>query len=427
MERIKIIFGRISEEKVVEESIRIENYIDIDVLQNMLINLSSATGIAFVLVDIKGKPVNEYVGFTEFCEGLRDVAQYKETCYQCDAHGGLHAMIKGKPHIYRCHANLVDFAIPIMLNGNYLGAILGGQTKAAGDVPEDMNNILTSDVGDFILANKAIRDKYDKVPRVPFEKIEAVANTIFEISNYIIEREYVNSVKKKLHDNQLRLMQAEQNKIELEKALKDIELKALYYQINPHFLFNALNTICRMAYLENAEETEEIAFAFSDMMRYVIRENSTEMISVKDELAHCHNYLKIQKNRLQNRLNYTIDMEGNHEGIMCPFMILQPLVENSVKYAAEARNQGATIHIRGYREEKQFIIEIEDDGPGISKEKIQQLLQPTEEHRQKTDSIGISNINQRLLYAYGENYGLEFKDQDQDHMGTCVKIRLKLS
>lgn len=409
-----------------EESIRIANYIDLDVLQSMLVNLSEATGIAFVVVDITGIPVNAPVGFVEFCSSLRNMEQYRKKCYQCDAHGGLHATITGEPHIYRCHADLVDFAVPILLNGNYLGAILAGQAKVGDDAPEVMNSIIHSDVQELLKTDDNLRAQYDRVETMSYAKLRAVANTIYEISNYIVEREYVNSVKKRLQDNQLQLLQAEQNKIELEKTLKDQQLRALYYQINPHFLFNALNTICRMAYIENAEETEEIAFAFSDMMRYVIRESNIEMVRLSDEIRHCQNYLKIQQMRLKERLCYEIDIPQKYYELPCPFMILQPIVENSVKYVAEACEEGALIRIRAYENVGDLVIEISDSGEGIREEILSTLLVSNEEREAKTDSIGILNIHQRLIHTYGNDYGLEILSRPQEDIGTLVRIRIPI-
>lgn len=410
-----------------EETMKLCKYIDIDVLQRILENLAKATGIAFVTVDIKGNPVADYVGFTKFCRYIRNMGEYKEICYQCDAHGGLHATIKGEPYIYKCHAGLVDFAVPIMVNGNYLGAILAGQVKVEDDESKSLNSIIESDLSLYLEKDKNLKEAYDEVTQVSYCKVKSTANTIHEISNYIVEREYINTVKKKLHENKMRLMEEEKKRNELEKSLKDAELKALYYQINPHFLFNALNTICRLAYLEKAERTEEIAFAFSDMMRYVLNKNNSELVTVKSELQHCRNYLKIQKIRLGERFNYSINFSEKYDDVECPFMILQPIIENSVKYVAEVKVEGGNIKISGYDDDENLIIDIEDDGDGIPREKIQSLLNIKNGSNTKEESIGINNVNKRLIYLLGEDYGLKIFSSNKPNEGTLVRINLKLN
>lgn len=405
----------------------LEKYIDIDVLQRILTNMAKATGIAFVTVDIKGKPEAGYVCFTKFCSLLRKNEKYKAKCYQCDAHGGLQATIKGEPYIYRCHAGLVDFAVPIMVNGNYLGAILAGQVKVdEEDQNKHLTSIIESDLDLKSKENRELKDAYEKIVEVPYSKVAATANTIHEISNYIVEKEYINIVKKKLHDNQIKLMEEAQIRNELEKSLKDAELKALYYQINPHFLFNSLNTICRLAYLEKAERTEEIAFAFSDMMRYILNRNNAEIVTVKDELQHCKNYLKIQKIRLGERLNYRIIFPDKYDNVVCPFMILQPIVENSVKYVAEVKIEGGKIEIDGYDDGENLIIDVKDNGDGIPKEKIESLLSIREYRSGKDESIGIKNVNKRLIYFFGEDYGLDIFSNNKQNEGTTVRIKLRL-
>lgn len=408
-----------------EKSMQIENLIDLTTLKNILDNLAKATGCAFVTVDYKGTPVTEYSGFTDFCKMFRANDKYKEVCFQCDAHGGLQAAITGKPYIYKCHAGLVDFAVPIMVKNNYLGAIMAGQVTVNEEKMKSFAPIINQKCDwetkkEFLYARNRILE-------VPYEKVVATAYTLHEISNYIVEREYINIVKKKLDMNQMKLLEDAKIRTELENSLKEAELKALYYQINPHFLFNALNTICRLAYIENAKRTEEIAYAFSDMMRYVLKKNNSEHVTIKDEITHSKNYLKIQKIRLGERLNYTVDVSEEHENVECPFMVLQPLIENSVKYVAEAKEEGGNVSIRSYKKGNDIIIEIEDDGDGISKEKISDLLSDEHEIDIKDESIGIRNVNKRLIYSFGKEYGLEIVSGNNANKGTIVRVKIKLN
>nr|WP_312577240.1 PocR ligand-binding domain-containing protein [Sedimentibacter sp.] len=408
-----------------EESMKLGNYIDLGVLQNILDNFAKATEISFVAVDYKGTPVTRYSGFTNFCNMLRTHDEYKAICYQCDAHGGLQAAITGRPCIYKCHTGLVDFAVPIMVKGNYLGAILAGQVKVEEEHRKSLN-LITGLECDWKSKNELL-NAYHEISEVPYEKVLSTAYTIHEISNYIVEKEYINIVKKKLNTNQMKLLKEERKRSELEKSLKEAELKALYYQINPHFLFNALNTICRLAFLEKAERTEEIAYAFSDMMRYVLKKNNSQLVTIKDEVIHSRNYLKIQKIRLGERLNYNIDISEKYENIQCPFMILQPLIENSVKYVAEAKEKGGNINIRGYDDGTDLIIEIEDNGDGISEDQIFRLIHTSSQNNIRNDSIGIHNVNKRLIYLFGESYGLQVISENKPGKGTIVRIRVKLN
>ena len=129
---------------------------------------------------------------------------------------------------------------------------------------------------------------------MPVEKILAVAQILCDSYNYSVEKQYANKVDAELREKDLKLIKEEKLRIEMEKALREIELKALHYQINPHFLFNVLNTIGRLAFFENAKMTEDVVYAFSDMMRYILRKSSQPLSSLGLEIGYVVNYLKLQ-------------------------------------------------------------------------------------------------------------------------------------
>lgn len=167
--------------------------------------------------------------------------------------------------MYICHAGLIDFAIPIMIKGQYVGAFLAGQVTSTDFA--DLKKITTQ--SEDWKDNQELVELYSQVKEVSVEKIEAVAQIICDSYNYSVEREYANKVNAELREKDYKLMKEEKLRIEMEKSLRDIELKALHYQINPHFLFNVLNTIGRLAFFENAKMTEDVVYAFADMMRYI--------------------------------------------------------------------------------------------------------------------------------------------------------------
>ncbi len=406
----------------------ISDLIDLKKMQNILDNFAKATGLSFVTVDHRGTPVTQYSGFTKFCHKLRSYYDYRETCYKCDEMGGLRAAVLGKPYFYRCHTGLVDFAIPIMLRGNYLGAILAGQTKVEEDYYGKIEYITTKTKGWD--DNIDLKEAYDEIAEVSFDKVTSTAYTLHEISKYIVEKEYLNIVKHQLNDRHMKYIEEKKKQTELEKSLKEAELKALQYQINPHFLFNALNTICRLAYIEGADKTEEMGYAFSEMMRYVLKKNTSQLMKLGEEIGHSKNYLKIQKIRLGERLNYSIDIPEKYHEINCPFMMLQPLVENSVKYVVEVRENGGAINIKGYDDGSDLILTVEDNGDGIPEEKAKDILindgAGINPEISSKEEIGLANVNKRLIHFFGEKYGLEISSPGKGKTGTIIKIRLPL-
>lgn len=404
-------------------NIKISDFINVEEYQEMQDNWTKATGIGFITVDSEGKPVTKQSGFTDFCQALREKEEYRDLCYFCDACGGRKARKMGKPYVYTCHTGLVDFAIPIMLGDQYVGAILAGQVNA-----QDKDTLKPIVARSTEWKNDPeLVELYNKTPKMPLEKILAVSNVIFESYKYFAEKEYVYKVDKELKEKKLKLMKEEKLRIEMEKSIKDIELKALHYQINPHFLFNVLNTIGRLAFFENAKMTEDVVYAFSDMMRYVLKKSSNQLGPLKDELAHVNNYLKIQKIRLGSRLQYNVQMPEKFMEVKVPFMCLQPVVENSIKYAVENRAAGGSITVEVYQKEQDLYVEITDDGDGISKQKIQEILDGDAYRNSHEHSVGLHNVNSRLKLFYGKTYGLAIESPGKNGGGTKVTVRVPLN
>ena len=403
-------------------NIHIEDVIDKKELQNLQDNWAKATNLAFVSVDCNGTPITEYSNFTPFCEKLREKEEFRERCHYCDACGGRKARRIGKAYVYICHAGLIDFAIPIMIKGQYVGAILAGQVKSTDY--EALRKITPATQG--WKKDPELMKLYDQVTVVPVEKIQAVAQILCDSYNYSVEKQYANMVDAKLREKDLKLIKEEKLRIEMEKALREIELKALHYQINPHFLFNVLNTIGRLAFFENAKMTEDVVYAFSDMMRYILRKSSQPLSSLGDEIAYVINYLKIQKIRLGSRLQYTIDVPEELYTVKLPFLSVTTIVENSIKHAVEKRASGGSIEVRAHKKDKDLYVEIIDDGDGIAPERITSILRGDAYKNEKEGAVGMYNINNRLIHHFGHEYALMIESENKPSMGTKVTIKVPL-
>ena len=403
--------------------IKLDKLIDVKVLQSIQDSFSDATKISAITVNYNGEPITKPSNFTGFCNLIRKDEKMSSMCYQCDAYGGVQSAISRKPHIYKCHAGLYDFAVPIMIEDNYVGAILCGQTKI-----EDNDD---SRIGNFgrdtdWRKHKGLIEEYEKIQPRTYKEIEDAANLIHQISKYMVDSEFLNIIKEELNNKTTKLMEEENKRVELERDLKEAELKSLHYQINSHFMFNSINTIANMARLEKAYKTEEFVYNFSDMIKYSLKKDNLNTVYLEDEVSYIENYLKIQKTRFGDRLEYLIDVDERFYNIRCPYMILQPVVENFVKYVVEPRIKGGKINIKAYIENGKILIDLKDDGDGINKNKIDNILGGTEYFKNK-DCIGLYNINRRLKYLYGEEYELQIHSTNLEGEGTLVRITLPLT
>lgn len=403
--------------------LKITDIIDVEVLQRIQDSFSNATGLAAVTVDYKGNPITEYSNFSEFCTGVRKNSNNRDCCYQSDAHGGIESARSGKPSIYICHGGLVDLAVPIMVKGNYLGAILAGQVKIDEDEMKRLPLGTGQPLTDFSDQPDILRLS-DKTLKTNLAQVRASAELLYTITNYLVEKQMVHMIQEELHNKNLELMEEVKLRSEVEASLKEADLKALQAQINPHFLFNVLNTIGRLALLEGADKTQEMIYAFSDMMRYTLKKEKNNIVTLKEELEHVQNYLSIQKMRLGNRLNYEISVDESTEDILCPFMTIQPFVENAIIHAIEPNAKGGDISITARLFKEMAVLKIADNGKGISADKIHKILDGTYESddREKNTGIGINNANKRLMYYYGINRGIEIKSEL--NKGTEITITI---
>ena len=404
-------------------NINIEDVVNVKELQDLQDNWAKATDLAFVTVDCNGKPITRHSNFTPFCEELRKVESFRERCYYCDACGGRKAKRQGKAYVYICHAGLIDFAIPITIDGQYVGAILAGQVKSPS---YDNLKSITNQTLEW-REDEKLQGLYEKIQTISVEKIKAVAQILCDSYNYSVQKEYDNKVEAALREKDFQLMKEEKLRLEMEKSLRDIELKALHYQINPHFLFNVLNTIGRLAFFENAKMTEDVVYSFADMMRYILRKSSDPLSSLRDEVFHVQNYLKVQKIRLGSRLQYTVDVPDKYMPVKFPFLSLTTIVENSIKYAVENRAAGGMVKIRAYEKNKNLHVEVEDNGDGIAPEKIVSILRGDAYKDNNQGSMGLYNISSRLIRLFGSEYALDVISENKPRRGTKVIIRVPMT
>lgn len=197
-----------------------------------------------------------------------------------------------------------------------------------------------------------------------------------------------------------------------EKYLRTYELNALHSQINPHFLYNTLDSIVWMAEFNDSEKVIAITKALAQFFRLSLSKGE-ELISLKDEVSHVTQYLFIQKQRYGDQLQYEIIEDDTLSLIKVPKIIIQPIVENAIYHGIRNLEAHGLIQIKTYRDIDHLIILIMDNGVGFDSKKAQK-------GEIKLGGIGLQNVNQRLKLYYGEDSGLEIKSE----LGKGTEVRL---
>lgn len=373
--------------------------IDIKSLQNIQDKFANIVKLSTITVDENGTPVVNSSKFSRFCNLVRSTEIGRRRCEACDASGGANAMKIGKPIIYFCHSGLTDLAAPIIVDNNYIGCILCGQI-----VVEEFHNkryMNLEKLSDEInVPKEELRKALQEVKVWKYKDITDAADFLYLFSNFIA-RIGVSNI------THFKLLEQTREKMYLEKLLKNTKIKALQSQINPHFLFNTLNTIARMALLENAPKTEELIYTLSDMLRYSIK-NSESMVSIETEINNIKKYLFIQHERYGNRISYEINIDKEILHCKIPVMTLQPIVENSIIHGLECKKLGGKIIINGLLSADEYIlIQIIDNGIGIDPSKLEIIN--SENNDNDSLELGIQNVRNRLKHYFGENCSLKVK------------------
>lgn len=205
---------------------------------------------------------------------------------------------------------------------------------------------------------------------------------------------------------------------EEEINLRKTELKALQAQINPHFLYNTLDSIAWMCEQGRNADAVRMVHALARLFRISISRGH-ELIPIAKEIEHAESYLQIQMYRYKNQFTYDFDVDPDCLGYYCNKITLQPIIENSINHGLDLMVDEGRIDVLVRQDGDDIVFSVRDNGVGMSEEQIEAIMQhgPTDR-----TGIGIKNVNDRLKIYFGKSYGLHITSEPD--VGTCVEIRM---
>lgn len=205
-----------------------------------------------------------------------------------------------------------------------------------------------------------------------------------------------------------------------EQAKKEVELEALHAQINPHFLYNTLNTIKWMAKIQGNTSVSTAITALVKLLRISIN-LGRDMITLKEEIDYVKNYIVIQTLRFGKAINIIYHIDESYTNLSVPKLILQPIVENSIIYGLEDERLELNIQVNVYSQENRLVIEITDNGPGIPEAVLKDIFtEPSD--RNRFSKVGLNNVNQRIKLYFGSDFGMDIETE----LGSSTKVILML-
>lgn len=262
--------------------------------------------------------------------------------------------------------------------------------------------------------------------RLLIKKIKKVEMGNFEISEVIGGKDEIGIIDKNFNrmTDEVKRLISENYIQKLEK--REAELNALQVQINPHFLYNTLESINSIASVYQCQEICKISQKLGDMFRYSINIGRSEFTTLEKEIEHIQNYIYIQKVRFGERFDVYYDVPNELLQATTLKFILQPIVENSLYHGFVVLKEKGVMEVSARLEEDRLILEVRDNGSGMTAEQVENLNKSIHSNAQMTGnskrSIGMRNVNARIKLAFGEEYGLVI--QSKPNAGTKVTILL---
>lgn len=259
-----------------------------------------------------------------------------------------------------------------------------------------------------------LTDKMKLAQSTSFENIGYITNTNSYDEIDILSRNFQTMLQK--------IDRLNKNNYQKQIIIKETEYQALQAQINPHFLYNTLDSINWLAQLNSQEVISTMTEALGNMMRNIISKKDP-LISIKEELEIVNSYVTIQKYRYQHRLNFSMNNTKEFEESSIPKLTIQPILENAIQHALEESIDPCQIKIHFATVTDYLEISVEDNGPGIDEKTIDAIYKNTVQ--KKGTGIGLYNIIERIRLMFGSEYGIEIASK-VGH-GTNVIIRLPIT
>lgn len=201
---------------------------------------------------------------------------------------------------------------------------------------------------------------------------------------------------------------------------KNAEIRALQAQINPHFLYNTLDSINWMLIERDEQDISDVVVSLGEILRYAIG-GQNHLVPLRSEVRYIESYLFIQKNRLEERLNYQWELDEEALDVLVPKLIMQPLVENAVIHGIEPLKKGGMLLMKAWVEEETLLIRVTDNGEGMNQEELEALREKLS-RKDEIENIGMRNIQRRIELTFGLEQAMEIQSVKGE--GTTITIRM---
>lgn len=398
-----------------------EELFDLAALKPVLDHLSQVLEVSISLLDVDGRYIFQAGNQASFCAVLASVCSgaYCQASFR-DVYTQLGDDIR--PHFFFCCHKIASIIIPIYYHGRIMAYLKCGEILLSTEDKESMLREVPTFSQRYALDAVSLRRAIGELPIEPKNRLYIVTEATMVIAKTIINQAESKQRQHEMDKSRLSLVQEQLAKASLEKALHESGLKLLQSQVNPHFMFNTLNTISHLAYLEGASKASALTRDLSELLRYTLRK-SEQLIPLNEELALLHHYINIQKERFGDRIDFVVNVDeksiGDLSEVSVPCMILQPLVENAIVHGLESRVEGGGIEICLRQDRSMIVASVRDNGCGFDPEEIRNSAE---------NRVGLKSTRSRLRLHYGDNFSFSLRSAPKQgcEVTLCIPLAVPL-
>lgn len=385
--------------------------------------------IGVLLIDVQYKVIEDYLanldlghtGFSFILNAKGEVVYHEDPAYfQNETKQQALQTIAHDPAAYDARERTLTHTYS-MKNADWIYVGVSSQDELSAIKDKLFHIFILVGLGFLVIATASVVIFTGRIT-TPFRKLEMAMQ---EIEQGLVEIPIdhrgcyeAQSLSRHFNSMILKIKKLMQEITDKEKDLRRSEISTLHSQINPHFLYNTLDTIVWMAEFNDSEKVIEITKALAQFFRLSLS-GGNELTTVENELDHVRQYLFIQKERYGEQLTYTIDYDPSLLQMKMPKILLQPIVENALYHGIRGLERQGVIEIHAEAREQDIVFTIQDNGEGFDVNTLQQNISS---RTTKLGGVGIKNVDERIKLYYGSDYGVTIQS-DSSH-GTMVQIIL---
>lgn len=379
-------------------------FIDLGLTEKLLNQLSQALKLSLRLLDASG---NSLV----VSSGLPGLCREKGEGEHCRLH--IQAAINKErdsrtPYFSSCCGGVSCLIIPVISGQEICGYIKCGEFFIIPDDRLEMKKKLANEEG---LADDRIEALLAGIIIEKKSRLHSAAESTMAMASYTAESGMAMMRQKELDEKRLAIINEQMISANLGKALREADFKLLQSQINPHFLFNTLNIISQMAYMEGAEQAANLVCSLAELMRATLRK-ANKLIPLHEEIALLNDYLHIQKTRFSDKLSFEVKVEKELEEFKIPILILQPLVENSIVHGLEGHKSGCRIKVDVKKcGQGRVSLCVADNGPGFRPDQAAESA-----------GTGLKSIRARLNHFFGDRFSMNIDSNPGEGCAITIII-----